>query len=357
MNIVLAGPLPPPMGGDTRHFATLVADLDANAEYDVTLINTSRAGRFDDRMSNVKAALHTAVTLMAKAPRADLVSFQSSDRAMVMFGPIVATICRLWRTPYVFRLFGGSFGDFYRSAGRIQQFVIRRFILSAPTVLLQTHRQIGQLEANSSGRLEWFSTYIELPPDHDRRLAGALAQRTGVCSRFVFLGHLWESKGIELILESSADLPADITIDVYGPEDEYSGDEIDRRGNGRVTYRGFLTHDEVYQRLWEYDCLLLPTSHPGEGYPGVIAEAHAHGMPVIATRWLAIPEIVDDDCGVLIEPRDASGLTEAMLALHADPDRWRRLCEGASGRIANFDHQRWARKFESLCDELVASRT
>ena len=44
------------------------------------------------------------------------------------------------------------------------------------------------------------------------------------------------------------------------------------------------------ERLWEYDCLVLPTFHPGEGYPGVIAEAFVHEIPVITTIGWRYPK-------------------------------------------------------------------
>ena len=118
-----------------------------------------------------------------------------------------------------------------------------------------------------------------------------------------------------------------------------------------MRYRGFLTHDEVDARLWDYDCLVLPTFHASEGYPGVIAEAFVHGLPVITTRWLAIPEIVDESCGLLIPPRD----TRAFIERSRDPRRpvlWQRLKAGARAKAGLFDHARWSKAFEEICEWL-----
>ena len=183
----------------------------------------------------------------------------------------------------------------------------RATLLSCSVMLLQTKRAVREIQAAAArAEVVWFSTYVEPPvraSDPVSHGAGAIR-----CHRFVFLGHLWRTKGIETLLESAASLPRDCTIDIYGPTDEYSAEEIDGRGLGRVRYCGFLSHEQVAERLWEYDCLVLPTFHPGEGYPGVIAEAFAHGLPVISTNWLAIPEIVDEECGILIEPQNTAAL-------------------------------------------------
>ncbi len=155
------------------------------------------------------------------------------------------------------------------------------------------------------------------------------------------------------MLESAPHLPEGCFIDIYGPLDEYTPEDILARGKGRVRYCGFLSHSEVDAKLWDYDCLVLATFHASEGYPGVIAEAYAHGLPVITTRWLAIPEIVDDECGVLIDPGDTQAFVSAVTALHRDPERWRKLKEGAQARAKQFNHTTWSRRFEEICEQLT----
>ena len=162
---------------------------------------------------------------------------------MLRFGPVVVGLSKLLRVPTVLRVFGGSFGDFYQDGNALTKAIMRRFVLSADVVLLQTKRAIRQLPP--VGRLVWFSTYIKpvTPPP-------SLEERT-CCTKFIFLGHLWRTKGIETILDAAPGLPADCSIDIYGPPDEYTADAIEQRGFGRVHYCGFLTHDQVEDRSME----------------------------------------------------------------------------------------------------------
>lgn len=353
IRILLIGPLPPPMGGDTRHFLTLVEDLDSHDNYNVTLINTSRGKENLNFGRNLIVALRTLFGILTNLKNVDVVSYHASDRGMLFFGPFVVVLGKLSKTPTVLRLFGGSFSDFYRSQSKLRQLIIRRFILSSDVILLQTKRLMLELQDKAIGRLAWFSTYIRrtAPPPSLMRDEQHDHERT--CTRYVFLGHLWKTKGIDTLLDGAARLPGDCSIDIYGPLDEYTADEINERGLGRVRYRGFLTHEQVNAKLWEYDCLVLPTFHPGEGYPGVIAEAFAHGLPVITTRWLAIPEIVDDGCGILIDPQDTEAFIAAVTSLYLDRARWLKLKAGARTRASQFDHAVWSRKFEEICELLV----
>lgn len=341
------------MGGDTRHFVTLADDLKACERFRVRLINTSRGAEHSRIFRNLAVAFRTMLAVVVNLNKVDLVSYHASDRGMFMFGPIIVSLSRAFRKPAVLRVFGGSFGDFYAQQGTMKRAIIRRLVLSADAVLLQTHRSMRQLRTHARGNLVWFSTYrrLSIPVDHveDR------STDTGVCSKFVFLGHLWRTKGIETLLEVAPHLPPGCSIDIFGPQDEYTEEDIQRRGLGRVRYGGFLTHDEVDRRLWDYDCLVLPTFHSGEGYPGVIVEAFAHALPVITTKWMAIPEIVDEKCGVLVEPNDVEGLADAIATLHQDTIRFRKLKQGARLKAMEFDHAVWSRKFEEICEELVQS--
>lgn len=353
IRVMLVGPLPPPMGGATRHFMTLYEDLQAASGFDVDLVNTSRREGFQSRFKNLAVFARTFWAITTRGWRSDIVSYHASNRGMFLFGPVVVLLCKILRKPVILRVFGGSFGDYHERKGRFAKLLIRRFILTADIFLLQTHRMIDQLQPVASGRLEWFSTYIrEATPasrdiGHDRRS----------CSKFIFLGHMWKTKGVDTMLAAAPRLPETVSLDLFGTLDEYTAEYINERGVGRVRYCGFLTHDQVSETLREYDCLVLATYHPSEGYPGVIAEAYAHALPVISTRWLAIPEIVDESTGILIEPDQPDQLADAIHAMHANPQRWQRLKRGAASRAKDFNHAKWAQTFERLCAELLRGKS
>jgi glycosyltransferase involved in cell wall biosynthesis len=68
-----------------------------------------------------------------------------------------------------------------------------------------------------------------------------------------------------------------------------------------------------------------------EGFGIVFLEAMAAGLPVVACRAAAVPEVVlDGITGVLVPPRDPARLAEALVGLLRDPARAQSL--GAEGR-------------------------
>jgi glycosyltransferase involved in cell wall biosynthesis len=96
---------------------------------------------------------------------------------------------------------------------------------------------------------------------------------------------------------------------------------------------GFVTDTAPYYRAM--DMLVLPTWR--EGFPNVVLEAAATGIPVITTgctgsRDSVLPEVT----GLLIPPGYPEAITESVLKLVRDPQRRRRM--GEAGRAWILEH-------------------
>lgn len=89
---------------------------------------------------------------------------------------------------------------------------------------------------------------------------------------------------------------------------------------GRVDVRGWLPKNEVLEALSQADVLVLP-SH-AEGFPNVVMEAMAAGLPVIATPVGAIPDSVTHGVnGLLVPVGDAGALADAIESYAKDRRR------------------------------------
>lgn len=255
---------------------------------------------------------------------------------------------RLLRKPLVVRKFAG---DDYRTTlgavGRaIAEFVLRR----SDCYLAQTQDLVARAKMRGIGSVTWYPTSRPLPDG-----GSDVPEERERCTRFVYVGRVCTEKGMEVLAEASKQLPVEISIDVYGPwADDLNPDTFADCPN--VKYRGELRPEEVIPALRRYDASLLPTFYPREGYPGAILESYMAGLPVISTRWLSIPEIVDETVGILVEPRDAESLAQAMLRLVQEPELYQEMCRNTRTKAEFFSSEYWGERFVELCRE-VATRS
>ncbi len=83
-----------------------------------------------------------------------------------------------------------------------------------------------------------------------------------------------------------------------------------------IFFTGVVVDEKKYQYFRTSDIFILPSF--AEGLPIALLEAMACELPVISTRVGGIPDLVDRENGILIEPGDARGLTKALEILIKD---------------------------------------
>ena len=136
------------------------------------------------------------------------------------------------------------------------------------------------------------------------------------------VGRLVEKKGFAYLIEAIAELEKDAPVDrltIVG-EGALRGElesAVQRLGlEERVSLPGALSPIEVGELLESADLLVMPAVVARNGdrdsMPVVVKEAMSMEIPVIATDEVGLPELVDDEVGRLVPPRDAPGLADAI---------------------------------------------
>jgi glycosyltransferase involved in cell wall biosynthesis len=126
---------------------------------------------------------------------------------------------------------------------------------------------------------------------------------------------------------------------------------IERQGlRDRVVLHGEQDEADLRALYARADAFVLPSFH--EGYGMALAEALAHGLPVISTSAGAIPDTVPADAGVLVPPGDVIALRIALQRLMDDAGWRAQLSAGA--RRARQSLPTWAGSAERFAYALTA---
>jgi glycosyltransferase involved in cell wall biosynthesis len=127
--------------------------------------------------------------------------------------------------------------------------------------------------------------------------------------RVLFVGNEVGRKGLGLLIEAVSRPGVDAVLDVV------TGDAVEEGGPVRV-HHGVEPNSEELRRLYaQADVFALPTK--ADAIPWAVVEAMAAGLPVVASRVGAIPELLGD-CGLAIEPGSVEELAAALKRLGDD---------------------------------------
>ena len=109
--------------------------------------------------------------------------------------------------------------------------------------------------------------------------------------------------------------------------------------SGEVRALGFVPQHELPNLLAGAKALIFPSIYEGFGLPPL--EAMACGTPVIASNSSSIPEVVGD-YGILLDPQDTTGFTEAMKSIIENSKLRHSLSITALERSKQFTWQKCA---------------
>lgn len=197
----------------------------------------------------------------------------------------------------------------------------------------------GELESEMVGR----SASMKAGEDQDGKVGipetetGATSAKSNVGNlekvRFLFLGHLIETKGVFAAIEainmandelrkSNAPWRAFLTLagSSASEGEKVSVENAVEAANHScgdegpcVTLAGFLDSGQKKSALEEADCLVFPTFYEGETQGLVLLEAMSAGLPVITTSWRGIPEVLPCGYRLVVAPASRDELARAMV--------------------------------------------
>ncbi|MED5587147.1 MAG: glycosyltransferase family 4 protein [Verrucomicrobiota bacterium] len=163
--------------------------------------------------------------------------------------------------------------------------------------------------------------------------------------RILYMAGLRKTKGVMDLVHTASALKArrmDFMLDVAGPWQE---EDTRRRFEAAVqeanvadsiVVHGRITGDKKWMLYKEASLFFFPSYYESENFPLVLIEAMAFGLPVVATRWRGIPQmVVEGETGLLCDVSSIDQFADAIEAVMTDRKKNQAMSLAAEARYVS----------------------
>lgn len=252
----------------------------------------------------------------------DIVHYTSSGAFALYKDYIVALLCKLFRTPLVVHWRFGRIPKLCEQKNKEYNNLIRVLNKISASIVLDER-------SNEALRSIGFENIYCIPNPISQKLQKAsellnidYVQKTREEGTVLFVGHVIKTKGISELVKAAAITDKVKKLTIIGPifEESYRMELqsfANEKDDGRwLNFIGELQSEDVFSHLQKCSIFCLPSYT--EGFPNAVIEAMAYACPIVATNVGAIPEIINNNCGICIPPKDIFSLKEALNNLLSD---------------------------------------
>lgn len=200
--------------------------------------------------------------------------------------------------------------------------------------------------------------YADLPSPEGARAALDLPQ--GFTAGYT--GHLYEGRGVELLLELAERLPGMHFLLVGGQAEAVDAlrKQAAERGIQNLRLTGFVPNAELPQYQAACDALLMPyqarvaASSGGDIAPFLspmkMFEYLACGRPILASDLPVLAEVLNAENALSLPAEDVDAWTDALRRVREDRELAKRLAEGARMAARGYS---WEKRAERILAGLV----
>ncbi len=304
--ILLVSPFPPPTGGITTWTSEYIKEMCAQG-YEVAIVNSSVIGNrisVNSRINyfdELKRVIHirSGIKKEVKTGKIDVVHYNAS-----------CFTAGLLRDYFVLRGVKKRIPVVYQCHCNLETNIHNRLSASLFKKTLKCVDKVLTLNKPSQEfALHFFSSVEKIPnfiPDVTLKDKECNAELKNI----VFVGRVEEKKGIAELLEAFKAF-SELNLHIVGPD---SSGQLTDVCESNIIKHGELDHGKTIEIMRDMDALILPSY--SEGFPLVVLEAMAVGLPVIATDVGSIREMIEDKGGVLIRPRQVRDIVEAIKKIN-----------------------------------------
>lgn len=336
MKVLLLSPLPPPVGGIATWTGLVLQAAKSDGDVDIDLLDTAVKGRSIVAPSLIGRILvgggHAVLIALSFFwrcifRRPNVVHVCTPSDLGLIRDIVLTAVARIFFIPVVVHFHRGKVPDYPDLMSRPTSFealLVRVIVFVANRVIVLNEPAIRALRPFGGDKLSVLPNLVECS---ESTLRTAPKQHLLSDIIILFVGHVVERKGVfDLVTACSLLRKAsfDITLRVVGPyvEDvrsrlmETASDGVADSAEWLV-FLGNRGVDEVRAEMNAATLFCLPSY--AEGFPYVILEAMAVGLPIVSSNVGAIPRALEHGAGLCIQPGDVDSLVRAIKLCALDP--------------------------------------
>lgn len=284
-----------------------------NLKYVATSITGTKCKRI---LFTAKALLVIIFELLFK--KYNLVHIHMAERGSVYRKNIVINISKIFACKVVLHMHGAEFETWYKEQNESKKEFIRSVLDKADKIIIlgEYWREFVASLVNDEKKICVVYNAVAVP-EKNRYNSDA--------TNLLFLGAVGARKGIYDLLGAmkiaEEQLEPNVKLFVYGPDVENNIEEkIAEYGvQQRVEYKGWLSAEEKEKVFNSIAANILPSYN--EGLPMTILETMSYGIPNISTNVAAIPEAINCDNGMIIEPGNKEKLAECIQLIMTEKEK------------------------------------
>jgi glycosyltransferase involved in cell wall biosynthesis len=168
----------------------------------------------------------------------------------------------------------------------------------------------------------------------------------------MFLGTLRLVKGLKYLIKAmeliQAEMENTILMIIGDGEDRKSLEAmvIKLHLEKVVIFNGKIPNKDIPKYLVQGDVFVLPSL--SEGFPNVLLEAMAAGLPIVSTNVNGLSEIIiNEENGYLVEPKNPQQLADKLLQILKNPIQSKKFSNNNIEKVKNYS---WKNVIECLED-------
>ncbi len=162
---------------------------------------------------------------------------------------------------------------------------------------------------------------------------------------FLYVGRISPEKGIDTLLKAARE--AGVKLKIAGDGALLDGMKRANADCQDIEFLGSLSPNEVALLMRRSKAVVVPSEWP-ENNPLVVMESLCSGTPVIGSEAGGIPELLDESCGIMFEPRNTCQLAEILRTTDFETFDRQRISENARRK---HSPERFGREMVAIMEE------